>query len=459
MPSLPRVLTRFGPRSVKDRLTVVTVVGTTAILVVALGVLYVALSAQLRVAIDNGLAVRADDLVAGLREGGMKVPSEDPLAQVYTPSGALLDSSISLFEPMLTPAQVTAAAHRQTHLDVTDPRGREEDGLRVLVRPVEIGGRHVVVAVAASQSPAEDARRRVLLVMALTTPVLVAVLALAGRLVLSAALRPVDVLAEEAEEIAAAGRPRQLPPFEGHDEIAHMARTLAGMLHRLEVSFDRERAFVDDASHELRTPLAVLRGELELGLVATDDPEEVRRSLKAALRECERLSSLAEDLLVLAREDGGGGLSDPQTVDVRSVADEVAARLSRDGLAVSSDGPSVSAWVDRLAIERALSNLVGNSAAAGAHRVRIRVSRRSGRLRLRVEDDGPGFPPALLPSAFERFTRGDAARTRREGGAGLGLAIVAAIVRAHEGTVTADNTSSLGGAGVTLNLPVRRGPG
>ena len=450
---MPRVLNRVRPRSVKDRLTLVMVVGAAVVLVVALGGLYLALAIQLKAAIDDGLAVRADDLVAGLQETGLEVPAEDPLAQVYATDGALLGSSRSLDRPLLTPAQVAAARERQATLDVPDPREGAEDGLRVLARPARVNGHGVVVAVAASQSPAEDARRRVLLVIGVTIPLLVLVVALAGRSVLSAALRPVDLLAAEAEEIAEAGRPRPLPHIAGHDEIAHLGRTLAGMLHRLEVAFDRERAFVDDASHELRTPLAVLRGELELALAAVDDPAEVERSLRAALRECERLSVLAEDLLVLAREEAGGPV-ERAAVPVLGLAQEVAARLSRDGLEVTATGQPVTARLERLGMERAIGNLVANSAAAGARHVRVDVAARAGRLLVQVEDDGPGFPPDLLPAAFERFTRGDVARTRRGGGAGLGLAIVAAIVRAHGGSAAADNGSRLGGARVTLSIPV-----
>lgn len=138
-----------------------------------------------------------------------------------------------------------------------------------------------VLAVGVSADPLHEARERLLGVLLLAGPLFVGVLAVAAWLVVRAALQPVDVLTREAAAISSLESDRSLPHVPGDDEIARLARTLDGMLTRLRVAFERERAFVDEASHELRSPIAVLRGEIELALSAIGDTAEVEQSLRA----------------------------------------------------------------------------------------------------------------------------------------------------------------------------------
>jgi signal transduction histidine kinase len=254
----------------------------------------------------------------------------------------------------------------------------------------------------------------------------------------------------------------QLPEARGHDELALLSRTLNELLERIGALLDRERAFLDDASHELRTPLTVLRGELELAL-GDPDPVSVRRGVQAALTEAERLSALASDLLVLARQRGGGLTLDRTDVQLASwIAASVhglpAARRLDIVVDVVGD---ITASIDTSRMERVMINLLNNAIAAGARQVRISAfvdgSGDAGRETtvIEVADDGPGFGLAILARAFERFARAERGRSSsaEESGAGLGLAIVAALVDAHGGTVTADNSSALGGARVQVRLP------
>jgi signal transduction histidine kinase len=223
------------------------------------------------------------------------------------------------------------------------------------------------------------------------------------------------------------------------------------MLARLRVAFEREQAFVDDASHELRTPVAVLRGELELALASADDPDEVERALRSALGEAERLSRLAEDLLLLARERAGSLVLRREPVDLLDLATDEADRLGRIlrlEITVTGDPVVVAGDGDRL--RQVLGNLAANSAAAGASTARVRLGTDGGAATLQFADDGPGFPPGM--ALFERFVRGD--RSRSGTGAGLGLSIVRAVVSAHGGEVAAGNGAPLGGAVVTARLPL-----
>ncbi len=270
-------------------------------------------------------------------------------------------------------------------------------------------------------------------------------LGLGGYLLAGALLRPVERMRLQAARISADTPGERLPLPEADDEIARLGRTLNEMLRRLESGIERERQFVADASHELRTPLALLRAELELARRRERSPEELRAALDSAAEEVDRLSRLAEDLLVLARLDDGRVPLRREPIVLRELLDSVARRFDRDIAVAAPDGESVLG--DRLRLEQALGNLVDNAIRHGTGDVRIEAAFRDGVVALSVTDEGPGLSTELLPTAFERFTRGDAARER--GGAGLGLAIVDAIARAHGGRAHAERAT------VTIELPAQ----
>ena len=217
---------------------------------------------------------------------------------------------------------------------------------------------------------------------------------------------------------------------------------------RLRAALERERVFVADASHELRAPLAVLRAELELALREGRSREELAAAVQSAAEETDRLTRLAEDLLVIARADDGALPIRAAPLRAGTVLSAVAARFP-DVHAQPADGLQLHADPERL--EQALGNLVDNARRHGGGHVELAAERAGDRVELHVRDDGPGFPPELLDTAFERFTRGDAARGR--GGAGLGLSIVDLIARAHGGEAGARNRPG-GGADVWIAVPL-----
>jgi signal transduction histidine kinase len=318
-------------------------------------------------------------------------------------------------------------------------------------------GAAVVVGVSAIATAAERAD----VALAVLLPVLLVVVGAGCWLLVGAVLRPVHRLADEATRLSVDEPGGRLPVPSADSEVAVLTRSLNALLERVEQSVERERTFVDDASHELRTPLTVLRGELELAELdlASDDPKAVdraRASVQAARSETERLTRLASDLLVLARLDRGELPLRKQAVNLHRLATEVCERFGLPASAVTGDNVLVNADPDRL--DQVLTNLVAN--AKRHARVRVRVTVRDLGMdgaELEVADDGRGFPERLLPGAFERFTRADAARGRMLGtpGTGLGLAITAAVMSAHGGSARATNGPPLGGAVVTLRLPLR----
>ena len=254
--------------------------------------------------------------------------------------------------------------------------------------------------------------------LAIVFAVLVVLVSVGAWFVVGAVLRPVAAMTRTARQIGARPGPGRLPRPGTGDEVDRLAETFNDLLGRVEEAFRRERSFVDDASHELRTPLTLLQGELELAAEDTD-AEKLRDGVRRALAASRRLSNLAEDLLVLARLDDGSAHRPAPTDPVACVRS--AAGLV-PGLWVDVVAPEVVvALIDQTALERALVNLLRNSLAAGAGRSRVTVlPGPGGGVVVVAEDDGPGFEPAFLPHAFERFTRADQARG--QGGTGLGLA-------------------------------------
>ena len=243
------------------------------------------------------------------------------------------------------------------------------------------------------------------------------------------------------------------------DELRVLAEAFNQMLDRLAQAFSSQREFVADASHELRTPLTVIRGQLEV-LAATETPStaEVRRVELLVLAEIARINRLVDDLLLLAQAE--------QTDFLRSQSIELSAFVAElwDGISLTASrdfelGPvprgSLQADPDRVA--QALRNLARNAiehTALDTGIVRLEVQRLAGdRIRFAVVDDGPGIPESERERIFERFHRTDQGRARSAGGAGLGLAIVAAIADAHGGYVRALDAEDGAGARVELVLP------
>jgi signal transduction histidine kinase len=289
------------------------------------------------------------------------------------------------------------------------------------------------------------------------------VLALLGAYVFGTRLTaPIRRSAEIAARVDAGDlSPRIHLPAGASQELQVLAEALNHMLDRLSDAFAGQREFVADASHELRTPLTVLRGQLDVltggdrddGSLSAEELERVQHLMEA---EIARLTRLVDDLLLLVQSDRDDFLAlSPVRLDelVTELWDGLSLIAERDFMIGQLEPVTVQADPDRLA--QALRNLARNAIAqtqAPHGLVRVDVSRRGSVVRITVSDDGPGIPPALRTRVFERFYRTDKARTRAEGGAGLGLAIVQAIAEAHHGSVMVTE-SPAGGAAFALDLP------
>ncbi|WP_405448257.1 HAMP domain-containing histidine kinase [Streptomyces achromogenes] len=297
--------------------------------------------------------------------------------------------------------------------------------------------------------------------------------AIAGYVLVGVATRPLRRVAATATRVS------ELPLHTGevnlservpvaecdpHTEVGRVGAALNrmldhvhGALHARQQSETRVRQFVADASHELRTPLASIRGYAELTRRGHEEiGPDTRHALGRIESEAGRMSLLVEDLLLLARLDAGRPLQWEHTDLVPLVVDTVSdSRAAGPDHTWRLDLPDAPALVsaDPVRIQQVLVNLLGNARkhTPPGTTVTARVRRHGPWMCVDVEDDGPGIPARLLPHVFERFARGDSARSRATGSTGLGLAIVQAVAAAHGGAVTVD--SAPGRTVFTLHLP------
>jgi two-component system, OmpR family, sensor kinase len=439
--------------------------GVMVIVLIAIGLfLYLRLEAQLDESIDNGLRSRATEVSALARDsdGSLSGSGADPLieldesfAQILGAGGRPIDASPQVgAAPALAQAQIERAAAEPSFFELDQVRGLE-GAVRVLAVPVTTEDGRLVVVVGSSLGDRDEALDGLARLLLIGGPVALLLASLVAYWMTAAALRPVDAMRRRAAEISSDPGER-LPVPEADDELRRLGETLNAMLGRLEQALERERRFVDDASHELRTPLALHKIELELALLHASGEEELRTAIASATDEIDRLITLAEQLLVVARADDAGVAIEPQrfAIDDALAAIEArfAARAARDGRPLSRRSPAGEPLLeaDRPRVEQALTNLVENAFRHGTGAVRIEA-RPNGRLvELHVTDEGPGIPEDFIDKAFERFSRADAARSR--GGTGLGLAVVDSIARAHGGRAQARNRPE-GGADVWIELP------
>ncbi|WP_326767882.1 HAMP domain-containing histidine kinase [Streptomyces sp. NBC_01591] len=291
--------------------------------------------------------------------------------------------------------------------------------------------------------------------MLIGLPLMLLVVAGVTWLVTRRALRPVEGIRREMAAITASeDLSRRVPEPGSRDEIARLARTTNETLTALEASVDRQRRFVADASHELRSPIASLRTQLEVGAA---HPELL--DVPGAVADTVRLQALAADLLLLARLDAGERPG-RTALDLGALVREEVSQRSGDRIAVTvsvpDSGPDSGQFEvagSRGQLARVIGNLLDNAErhARSAVTVSVRAAERGGVV-VAVTDDGAGVPPDERERIFERFVRLDDARTRDDGGAGLGLAIARDVAARHGGRLTVDGAPE-GGARFELWLP------
>ncbi|MFL6205641.1 MAG: sensor histidine kinase [Acidimicrobiales bacterium] len=340
----------------------------------------------------------------------------------------------------------------------TDP----DADYRMRAQPIR-GGRTLTLAL-----PLDDVEESVRQLLAIVLVAGLAVLGVLGLViwwVLRLGVRPVQRMTATAGAIAAGDLSQRVEEGTRGTEAGDLSLALNGMLGRIEEAFDqraaseaRLRQFVADASHELRTPVATIRGYAELyrtGALERDD--QLDDAMRRTEEEAVRMGTLVDDLLHLARLDQGRPL-EREVVDLGQLVEDSVrdARAVEPGRAITVTIPfPVSVLGDRARLHQVVANLVSNARVhAPDAPIDVRLRKDGEEAVIEVRDEGPGMEEADAARAFERFYRADTSRSRQHGGAGLGLAIVDATVRAHGGTTTID-TAPGDGTTITVRLPER----
>jgi heavy metal sensor kinase len=333
---------------------------------------------------------------------------------------------------------------------------------RFITQSIEVNGRSYTVqtGVPTDQIIATlSLFRRYLLMLA---PLLLLAAASGGYWLSRRALSPVDAITRTARNIGGSNLGNRLEKLTTGDELQRLSDTLNEMLARIESAFLRVTQFTADASHELRTPISLIRTEAEIALRKSRGNEEYREALRHVLLEAERTSSLVEELLSLARADSGRENVHLTILDLRSAIAEIAnewrqlveSRNLQFTQAIADCELPVLA--DRMALQRLLAILLDNAVkyTPPPGVVELRLEARNGNAVICVRDTGIGIAEQDQSKIFERFYRVDKARSREQGGAGIGLAIADWIVQQHHGSIAAQ--SSIGnGSSFVVELPIQ----
>jgi heavy metal sensor kinase len=425
------------------------------------------LSGDLRARIDDDLTASSAEIARGYAEEGPSefrdvsraiLPRGQSSAQVLDPAGRVLVFTGVARQRPIAPADARRAALAGDRRIITVALGPDGQSFRALVAPVHRHGRLEVMAIAESLSDVEAATHRLLVLLLLAGPAALAATILGGWWLARKALRPVEQMTSQAEEIGIDRLDERIVVPPSRDELAHLAVTLNAMLGRLQRGVDEQHRLIADASHELRTPLAVMRAELDVTLRERDTPPAARALLESVREEVDRVSRTVENLLTLSQIDEGRMELLRTRVSLREAIEEAARPLhslaEAKGVRLELDGGACEVEADSHRLHQALTNYLENGIkfAPSGGEVRATAWCRDAEAGVTVTDDGPGVPVDARQHIFDRFYRVDDARGREAGGSGLGLAICREIAHAHGGRVWVDSEEGSGSA-FSLSLP------
>lgn len=410
-----------------------------------LGVLYNSLENSARAA-ARARAVQVSeqlesDSVGKIEDSLLATDGQIGIVQIVDRSGDVQAMSRGDGSVVLSTEQVKPGEYKDLGRMETDELG----DFWVTGQGVSVSSGSVTVLVGADREPVEKVVSTVAVLLAIVGPIVAALVASASYRLVGTALRPVERIRSRVASISSHQLDERIPVPAGRDEIARLADTMNEMLGRLHAGQRAQQRFVSDASHELRSPLSTITTALELAASRPDllDDALIDESL---LPEARRMRQLIEDLLLLARSDEKSSTMVLVDVDLDDLLYEEGKRVqSMSQLDVRTSIVPARVRGDRDALARMVRNLVDNAVRHAGETVELICFEDNGTATIFVDDDGPGIADADRSRIFERFVRLDASRTREDGGAGLGLSIVAGTVAAHHGSVDV-TTSSLGGA-------------
>jgi len=452
------------PRSIGVRLTLWYAAAFAAALLVLGLVMWIAVRQSLYHAIDEGLRDRVEGIHVFIEDHKTRLDQEEvreefrahgDLFQVIDSNGVVIHRGEALVDGSTPPLSGLGAEAR------FDDLSAHGTPLRFLSQRIDIDGRRYSVQVAVPLADLQQGLRDALWMLAPMFPLMLVLASAAGYFMSRRALAPVDRITHAARLISADNLSQRLPLAKTGDELERLSATLNEMIGRLEAAFKRVSRFTADASHELRTPLAVMRTTAEVALRDPIDSSEHRVALEQVIAEIERTSSLVENLLLIAKADSGGAELSKRSIDFVAAIDEACSQadvLAKvKGIRLDRRFPEspLAVTADREAVRRLflilLDNAVKYTSTGGV--VEVSIDAGDGHVCGFVKDTGIGIPSEDLPHIFDRFYRVDRARSRAQGGAGLGLAIARWIAEAHGGTLSAESVLDRGSR-FRVQLPV-----
>lgn len=454
---------RLRPTHLRTRLTLWYVGMLAALLILAWGGTFALLFWQLRGQLDH-FAIQEIETIEGLmyftpsgelqmREDYHNHPESkdviDRFVEVLSSTGAVLYRNERLGDRMLGGPPFDSEG--VGGYSVRSEQLRDGTRVRAASRVHSLEGRAVLIRLAHTEEPLWAPIKEMTIASVVVLPVVLAGAGFAGYGLARRALRPIEQMARQAQEITPQRLHERLPNDNTGDELGQLARVFNETLARLEQAFEQLRRFTSDASHELRTPLASIRSVGEVGLQKDGSRADYRDIIGSMLEEVNRLTSLVDSLLTISRADAGSLQLELVEVRVLDLAREAAALFE-----VLTDEKSITITLagddsavvqgDRLFLRQAFMNVLHNavkySPTGGIISVSIRKS--ATQVTVEIQDNGPGIPVEDRSRIFDRFYRVDKARWRESGGAGLGLSIAKWVIEAHGGSIGLESTNESG---------------
>ncbi|MEJ2262925.1 MAG: ATP-binding protein [Anaerolineales bacterium] len=443
-----------------------------AVLAAFSGFVYISMRYSLLKAVDDSLRLNASQAMAtsniengqfrfsdSIPEGSLEedLESRGLSIRVLSPEGSLLEA-FGPYQDLPVSAESIAAAGARRSIFFTQIEPEENDAVRFYSVPVIENDRILgIVQVAQNLDKLQDTLERLLAAILLSAPFVICAAGLGGYFLVARALAPIDHMTRTARRLSAEDLSERLNLPGTDDEVGRLASTFDSMLGRLEAAFRRERQFTSDASHELRTPLAAMQAIIGVVRERRRAPEDYEQALDDLAEQTDRLRTLTEDLLNLARGDAAKPV-EFEEVDVSTLlcdlSDSFRPLAEKKDLTLITNLPeSITISGDSDSLIRLFANLLDNAIkytsrggiTLSAHRTVENM------LEVFITDTGDGIPAEDLPHIFDRFYRVEKSRATR--GTGLGLAIAANIAHAHKGSIEVSSTVGEGTT-FTVQLPI-----
>ena len=480
-------------RSLRFKLTLWYVLILGILLISFSSFLYLTLSKSLYRDVDNKLRSLAELIAAEsvsplskfgfgnidkALEASMNLKPIGKFIQVLDESGRIGRKSENLKNVQL-PISLTALKNASNGLITYETNYSFENApLRIITFPVKENQQlNRIIQVASSLEDVEDALNTLFIILIVTVPLALMVASLGGQFLANKALKPVDQIAQTARMITSKNLNQRIKPRKVKDEISRLIDTFNEMIHRLDQSFRQIKQFTTDASHELKTPLTILKGEVEVTLRKERSSKEYQQTLRSNLEEIDRMSQIVDDLLYLSKADSGELRLNKEKINIKEILHEVVAQmnlLAQDKkltIQTSNHHEEVHILGDALRIRELFLNLIGNGIKYTEEGGTITITfikdppsphgdplvpREQGQtkfINIIVSDTGIGISIEDQKKIFDRFFRVDKARSREQGGSGLGLSICKWIVGAHQGEISVESEVGKGSSFI-VKLPL-----